>query len=76
MSDEEKTKTKDEKGANQHKSWLFWSKNVANKSSGLATTILIVLLAAFIITIVILAALGKLPNIGGNSSLSVSSSLS
>ena len=77
MSENEEKKPTDEKEAKPHHGWLFFSKNItSNKHADLGLTILAILMAIVILSIVVLAALGKLPNLGeASSSLAGSSYL-
>jgi len=77
MDENEEKKPTDEKGAKPHHGWLFFSKRIpSSKHADVGLTILSILMAIVIISIVVLAALGKLPNLGeASSSLAGSSSL-
>jgi hypothetical protein len=68
MANEEDSKQNEQKGAKPHRSWLFFSKNIASNSSNLALTLLAIAMVAVIVAIMVLASLGLLPNIGGSSS--------
>lgn len=60
---EEEKKENETKGAG-HKSWLFFSKKAAVNVNTVAYTILILIALGVIITILVLAHFGLLPNIG------------
>lgn len=74
MADSPEEKKNVEKGAKPKKSWLFFSRGLAENTSQVWLTVLAILMVVIIFTIVILASLGLLPHIGdGTSSLSSSS---
>jgi hypothetical protein len=77
MDENETKKTENEKEAKPHHGWLFFSKSITSgKHADVGLTILALLMAVVILSIVVLAALGKLPNLGEiSSSLAGSSSL-
>ena len=77
MNENEEKETTKEKEAKPHHGWLFFSKRIpSSKHADAGLTILAILMAIVILSIVVLAALGKLPNLGEvSSSLAGSSSL-
>jgi|LAHS01.1.fsa_nt_gb uncharacterized oligopeptide transporter (OPT) family protein len=74
MSDSPEPKNDKTEGAKPKKGWLFFSKSVADKSSNFWLTVLAIAMVVVIFTIMILATYGLLPNLGGGSTSSLSSS--
>jgi len=77
MDTNEEKKPTNGKETKPHHGWFFFSKSIpAGKHADAGLTILAILMAIVILSIVVLAALGKLPNLGDvSSSLAGSSSL-